>query len=309
MRVQIITKDNGWGLSRDMHLLRQTLIGISGKSMEVVCTDWQSKPAAKKDSFDLNIFLELLAPPFFAQAKRNVYVPNPEWYFSGMWGAHLRRVDAIWAKTRDCEAIFRKWHTGVYYTGWTSHDMLILGRERKHGPAMFLHAPGNSSAKGTKEVLEVFSIRPHLELTLISRRGWGTLPRNVKHSDRLDTAEFRQALNSHLVHLCPSSYEGYGHYINEARSVGAVIISTNAAPMNELVNESFGLLAAVRSTSVQNAAVHQHVDPFAIAELLDACMATPEHVLERIGARAREAYLLDDQHFQERLIQAIKDLQ
>jgi glycosyltransferase involved in cell wall biosynthesis len=309
MRVQIITKDNGWGLSRDMHLLRQTLIGISGTSMEVVCTDWQSKPTGKKEAFDLNIFLELLAPPFFREAKRNVYVPNPEWYFSGMWGAHLRRVDAIWAKTRDGEAIFSKMHGGVYFTGWTSHEMLKAGVECKHGPAMFLHAPGNSSAKGTKEVLEAFSIRPHLELTLISRRGWGALPRNVKHTDRLGTDEFREALNSHMVHLCPSSYEGFGHYINEARSVGAAIISTNAAPMNELVTEDFGLLAAVRSTSIQNAATHQHVDPFAIADLLDACMATPAHVLERIGARAREAYLREDQAFQDRLIQAIKDLQ
>lgn len=32
--------------------------------------------------------------------------------------------------------------------------------------------------------------------------------------------------------------EGYGHYINQARAFGGVIITTNASPMNELIGSS-----------------------------------------------------------------------
>ncbi|GMF20855.1 unnamed protein product [Phytophthora lilii] len=35
--------------------------------------------------------------------------------------------------------------------------------------------------------------------------------------------------------MCPSRTEGYGHYINQGRASGAVIVTTDAAPMNELI--------------------------------------------------------------------------
>ena len=38
-----------------------------------------------------------------------------------------------------------------------------------------------------------------------------------------------------MVHICPSAREGFGHYINEARSVGAVVLTIDAAPMSEFV--------------------------------------------------------------------------
>ena len=51
------------------------------------------------------------------------------------------------------------------------------------------------------------------------------------------------------VYVCPSSTEGYGHYLNEGRSAGGIIITTDAAPMNELVsNGDNGLLVKVSHT-------------------------------------------------------------
>ena len=42
--------------------------------------------------------------------------------------------------------------------------------------------------------------------------------------------------------LCPSSIEGYGHYLNEGRCNGGIVITTNAPPMNELIRRNYGLL-------------------------------------------------------------------
>lgn len=304
MRVQIITKDNGWGLSHDVKVLRSALVGISGHAMEVVFTDWEKPGDSRGRTFDVNIFLELINPLFFAQAKRNVFVPNPEWFFADRWRRLLPQISEVWAKTRDCEAIFSAMHRRVVFTGWTSHDLYRPAVKKENA---FIHVAGNSSAKGTKEVLQAFAIRPQHRLLLISRRGWGTLPRNVEHVvDRLAEDDFVERFNSHLVHLCPSSYEGFGHYINEARSAASVVITTNAAPMNELITQEVGIGVAVASTSTQNLATHQHVDPYQLAEMLDLVAGAPMASLEAIGQRARAAYVREDQEFQERLIDLLQ---
>ncbi|GMF50113.1 unnamed protein product [Phytophthora fragariaefolia] len=47
--------------------------------------------------------------------------------------------------------------------------------------------------------------------------------------------DFGRIMAESSFFLCPSSMEGYGHYINQARSSGGVIITTDAHPMNELI--------------------------------------------------------------------------
>jgi len=48
------------------------------------------------------------------------------------------------------------------------------------------------------------------------------------------------------VHVCPSMVEGWGHYIDEGRRTGAVVITLDAAPMNELIDASCGVLVPAR---------------------------------------------------------------
>lgn len=40
-------------------------------------------------------------------------------------------------------------------------------------------------------------------------------------------------MNEAGFHICPSEHEGCGHYIHEAKSVGAVVLYTDAGSMNE----------------------------------------------------------------------------
>jgi glycosyltransferase involved in cell wall biosynthesis len=54
-------------------------------------------------------------------------------------------------------------------------------------------------------------------------------------SRKVERDELLALANSHGLHLCPSTTEGFGHYINEAKSTGAVVITTDAEPMNRLV--------------------------------------------------------------------------
>jgi len=301
MRIQLISKENGLGLSHDMQVLRSALVGISGASMQVTSTDWQAKPSAP-GTFDVNIFLELLNPAHYRSAKRNILVPNPEW-FVREWRQHLSGLTQVWAKTRDCERIFQGLHRDVKYTGWSSFDMHDPTVERRKA---LLHVAGGSSAKGTAAVLEAMRMLPGLHLTLVISKPIASPPENVTVLGRQDAAELKRLMNEHAVHVCPSSYEGFGHYINEARSVGAVIISTAAAPMDELVGGEYGLLAGVASRGWQNLATHSHVDPEALAKCMQSAMACPLPLLVELGAHAREQYLADGKAFENNLIGLLK---
>jgi glycosyltransferase involved in cell wall biosynthesis len=298
MRVQIISELNGWGLSRDVDILRGALIGISGEQMEVVYTDWRSP---KPGRYDLNIFLELLNPAFYGQAKRNVLVPNPEWFMRD-WVRHLKGLDAVWCKTRDAVRIFGRHHQSVEYVGWTSMDRLIADVPRERA---LIHAAGDSVSKGTRHVIAAMERLPHYQLTLITSQRWGPLPGNITLRARMDDAEFVIEQNRHMVHLCPSTYEGFGHYINEARSVGAFIITTNAPPMNELVTADYGIGCAVASSGPERMGYAHQADPEELANCIRWAMEAPEELLRVCGVKARAAYIAGRNEFDTNLIRVI----
>lgn len=293
MKVRIVTRDNGWGLSKDVVVLTEA-INLARPDADVSFADWQTRPP---ESVDVQFFLELLPGHLFGLAGRNIAVPNPEWFMAD-FNSHIRRCSEVWAKTEDCATIFRTIAKRVEFTGWTSPDRFNGGVQRKR---RLVHLAGNSSAKGTAQVLDAMRMLPDLQLTLVSAREWLNLPGNVDHRRRLEDAEFAQLQNEATIHLCPSSYEGFGHYINEARSCGALIITTAAAPMNELVHGSFGIGALAFSISRQNLATHKHVSAPSLAGCIRSAWEAPDDVVAVLGGRARNAYLADRDRFHERV--------
>lgn len=153
--------------------------------------------------------------------------------------------------------------------------------------------------KGTDAVVEALWSLPQLELDLVAHENKWDLPPNVRFHSKLPSETLRQMCNRAVVHLCPSSYEGFGHYLNEARSAGAVIISTNAAPMNELVGDD-GLLAAYNRTSGMSAATLKHVCPRSLETMIRTAMSWPLEELVARGQAARASYLRDRQEFGKR---------
>lgn len=298
MRIQIISKDNGVGLSHDYRVLR-TAILLAMPEAEVVFVDWQRPQDGKRS--DINFFLELLSGPFLQQAPRNIYVPNPEWYYSHLWGSLLPRLTEIWAKTKDCQRIFERLHGRVVHSGWTSEDIMDDTVERSID---MIHVAGASSAKGTAQVLEVAKQMPSQPFILVSREP-RAVPDNVTLLLSPSDERLRFEQNRCLIHLCPSSYEGFGHYINEARACGAFVITTNAEPMNELIGQKTGAgVGAMWSTTQQLATLH-HVDVPSLLQTAQAVSSIPPARLAVVGKRAREAYLFDRWHFHQFVAQSL----
>ena len=80
----------------------------------------------------------------------------------------------------------------------------------------------------TAESVEIEISKNNFNLTLLqSQRTDLETTSNVNFiQDYLTTEQVTTQLNDHKIHLCPSIYEGWGHYLYEGMSTGALIYAT-----------------------------------------------------------------------------------
>jgi hypothetical protein len=230
VRINIISNiDNCHGLQRDYEILREILTS-AGHQVNGVRYDLIR--AAQKA--DINIFLEMALPVFDLDAE-NWLIPNPEWFYPH-YAPNLEKYSRVLCKTQDALRIFEGLTNCAEYLGFESRDYFRpeVKRERR-----FLHVAGKSPHKGTASIIEAwqrFSI-PY-PLTVISAKACAGAA-NVRVVRRVSEAEYIEMLNSHLFHVCPSQYEGWGHCLHEGLGVGAVVLTTDAPPMSYFVDPNF----------------------------------------------------------------------
>lgn len=285
MRIAIVTAlSNRAGLQRDFQLLAAFL---AARGHEVTGVAWRRTPPAR--TFDLVIFLEVFHERFIGIADRAWMVPNPEWWDSSAYLDHFERV---LCKTRDCERLFRPLvGDRAVFTGWTSKDMHDpeVTRER-----FFLHAAGASPTKGTAAVLEAWKqIGDRARLVVVGaahlRRdaARGGLP-GVAFCNYLREEEYRRLQNAAMFHLCPSEYEGWGHHMHEALSVGAAVVTTLFPPMSDA--EGVACFVEPVRWSTQRLATMSFVDAAGVRAAVEDMMALSDGLLAYVRDRARGAF-------------------
>lgn len=278
--INFISVDNGVGLSRDMKLFAE-IAGIKYNFVNYMANT--IPPHA-----ETNIFFEVCRKNQL-NARRNIIIPNPEW-FASEWLSFVDRFDLVLCKTHHCQEVFSKYvGSRAVYIGWTSED------RRMNSPKVskFLHVMGKSETKGTRSVHTAFT-NHHVEELLITTskpQKWLTSNQYVTVSNhRLTDEHMRQVQNSFAFHVCPSEYEGFGHYINEALSCGAIVLTLDAPPMNELCRTQFAKLIP--------ALPHRHMgivktwtfEPHRLAMAARECMEMSAAEINRMSLLAREAY-------------------
>src|ERR1700733_4261553 len=166
LKVRLIGKSNGVGLSRDFELLAAALAacgcGVPQQGggrrdpkrrrslLTRLTMRWARwRGAQPPPAFDVNIMLEHVWPQFVLQARCNVLVPNPEW-FDRRDVAMLAIADRIWAKTAFAEQLFVARGCRVLRIGFDSDDRLQPAVLRQ---PQFLHLAGRSPLKGTQRLL------------------------------------------------------------------------------------------------------------------------------------------------------------
>ncbi|RDS84120.1 glycosyltransferase [Dyella psychrodurans] len=323
--INLIARDNGAGLTRDMHLLAGllregghdvTITGLGHRSrlsnrlrrlyarLRRLFRGWFSGKLNAR--YDINIMLEHVRPESFDQAHVNILVPNPEW-FREEWLRELPHIDLIFAKTRHAERIFSELGCRTMFVGFTGSDYLDANVTRA---PTFFHGPGRSGNKGTLPLLELWAQHPEWpQLTIVWRRKHLELPpipANVQLiRDYLPEAELRRLHNAHTFHLCPSQTEGFGHSLIESLSTGCVTITTDAEPMNELVTTERGVVVGAHQAGTQELATLYDFDLDAMRDTVERCIAMTQDEQASLGKAAREWYEANDRAFRQQFLEAI----
>ena len=275
--VTIVGKENGVGLSKDKTILTNILTDY-----KVDFRDANKFHPLQNDN-DICIFTEIVNPKYFG--KYNILIPNQEW-FETAWIKELKNFHAIWVKTKLAYNIFSSMHPNVKYIGFTSVDIF---REVAKIKECF-HGPGKSTDKGTEFL-----------------KGWESdLPKLNTVKNRLPDSQYLQLANKCLIHLCPSKMEGFGHYINEAKSMANVVITTDSAPMNELITDS-RFLCKVKSASnkIRFLGTYTNTDYEEIQRVVRSIIDID---LIEVGRQNRVEFLKQDSEFKETFINEIKSI-
>jgi len=223
----------------------------------------------------------------------------------------------------------------VYYTRHSSDDLLLrsmtlpINSSLEKDELLFVHFAGKSPQKQTRVVIETF-LQPafsHTKLVVTCHDICYemlsdllqdlSLPPRIQIFSSLDSLSLLYYQRRARLHVCPSSTEGYGHYINEGRSVGGIIITLDAPPMNELVSSDNGILIPPRSI-VNSRYVTGPSIPFLLVEnpveseaflissedlslAIHKALNLPPEKREEMSRRSRERYLEDRNFFIEKI--------
>lgn len=265
LSIALIAKSNGAGLSADAELLRGVLTSFGHTTFDVdPYSASMSIPRA-----DVGFFLETVAPHLIDRVRCPIGILNLEW-FEPEWFDHLHRFVQFWSKTYCAHETLLRLGVPSHYTGFASRDLLDASVPRT---LTCLHVKGQSPLKNTDAILAAWDMAPDLPLlTIVSKLPVRPRP-NVRCLPPLRQADLSLVMNAAEIHICPSSTEGWGHYITEAMSVMATIVTTDGPPMNEHLDASSGIL--VPPSGARPRPLQWPVTPEQVLSKVRAALTTP----------------------------------
>jgi len=316
-----ISSGNSTGLSNDALILKQALnqclpdlkvrhfSGAKSKLsnalllLQLAC----DKYILRQKQYTLH--LEELYTEVMRFSDTNILIPNQEWLRSGT--QNLINPDIVlWCKTHYACQQLSSLSENINYLGFSSFDRMDTNISRD--AQKYLHVAGKSAQKGTLPLLQLWASHPEWPLLqVISRRAEHQVFKReniVIISDFISTQQLSEIMNTSVFHLCPSESEGFGHNIVEALSVGAIVLTTNAAPMNELVLPEFGFLVQWQSKTKQYFSEMHVIDNEHLEQTIIKMLQISEHHRQLMQNKSREHYLYMAHNFNNNINTQIKEL-
>lgn len=259
--------------------------------------------------WDLTIHTERAVSRWMDLSRRNVLLPNPEWFEVT---PAVSKMDAILCKTRWTLGIMSALHARAIFTGFTSVDRRTPGLER--APLGPLHVVGRSQSKGTQALIEVWKRnREWPMLTVVAWKKELTIPADIPDNVRMvrdfvADSDLQTLQTTCGFHLCPSAAEGFGHTIVEGMSTGALVLTTDAPPMNEIVTAERGILVPWSTSEPLRAGRRFEVDLDRLEERIAEALAAQPSRVQATGEAARKWFEENNEAFERRLVEVVDEL-
>jgi glycosyltransferase involved in cell wall biosynthesis len=256
----------------------------------------------KRPVYDVNVFIETPLSTWFPMARLNGLIPNQEW-MRDEYAEALPGIDRMLCKTRHAESVFRENGYPTQYLGFSSVDCNDDAVPTEY--RSFVHIAGGSRQKGTQAICRVWGKHPewppvHL-YTHLDNLEVPDAPNIVMHRGFMKEEHLRRVQNACGMHLCPSEAEAWGHYLVEAMSCGAVVVTTDGPPMNELVSSECGILVPYGRSAPMRLGTSFSVDEGALERAIGGLLQMSIEERVQIGRRAREWFLMNRAEFLQRV--------
>lgn len=316
--VYLVYWNSGSGIGKDLSLLRESIRQAGYPIREVVTHDradrkermakfcWQMLSCLWRKRW-LQIHVEQIHREQFRFGKHNFLIPNPEFTDIRVFGK-MKHKPVLLAKTRHAEQLFREAGLPTAFLGFSSPDRMMGGVGKRFD--QFLHVAGRSRFKGTSTLERVWRKHPEWPRLTVVQSGkdcYGNpipIPESASNirvlSEWLPEETLCELQNESGIHLCPSVMEGFGHYIVEGLSCGSVVVTTDAPPMNELVDEACGLLLPCRKSGISYMDAKWEVEDAGIEAAVEQILGMDWDALAGMGRAGRARYEERDRSFRER---------
>lgn len=208
----------------------------------------------------------------------------------------------------------------VIYTGFTSFDRYLPNTPKDF--SVFLHVVGKSPFKGTMTLVKIWMKHPEWPmLTITANKNIPDLISDVINGNpvrnltilrgMMGDVELKTIQNTYGLHICSSIHEGFGHYIHEAKSTGAVVLYTDAPSMNETFTDGVNGIAI---ESVLTGYINSGLCPYysiiqtGLERAVKTVINTPREKLVEIGMKARESFLRNKSDFEDQFLRLVRKL-
>jgi hypothetical protein len=281
--------------------------------LQKVCLLFLSKIGIRR--FSVAIHLETLTKSNLQVASKDLMIANLEWLSADSFEL-LSAVDMFLCKTLSAQRFFDQMELQAVYTSFTT--ISPYDGESQQKPDTFVHIAGKSGSKGTQPLIKLWAEHPEWpRLTVVvSRKHYveSIIRPSFKEfeSDNLyiieeyiSASELKRLQNEAEIHLCLSEAEGFGHSICEPMSAGAIVVTVDGYPMNELVTPHRGVLVKSHNQQPMRHGMQFFFDHDDFEIKIETLLNTSAQERQIIKNNARRWFYENDIYFKNSLVNAV----
>ena len=248
MRVNIITNHKTLGLNQDVQILVGMLTAIFQDKVELKRVNYMLPECSEAE---YNFFIEVVNPSLFSYAKKNILIPNFEWYYRG-WLPYLHLFDEVWCKTSEAfqicnklgvnsakqicwSSIDRGWFPDAAQNKKNYHKAFVpVGKNIYRYPKLILQAYMQLQVHSP----ELYSKLPTLYIVYSPAHIKLQVPDSIQDKVELKTdlsnSDYEDLIKECGLCVCISVAEGFCHGVSEAMSVGCNLIVSDIPSFGEM---------------------------------------------------------------------------